>query len=77
MRQDVQRAIAKLAKQELKLKLNERTLKHVKQAMKDLATKRETQQGLMDSIYIAMKEFKKKGKCTKGEPITQEICKPS
>ena len=43
MRYDFQRAIVKLAKSELKLKLNDRTLKHSKQAMKDLATKKETQ----------------------------------
>ena len=76
IRQVFQRAIAKLAKQELKLKLNARTLKHAKQAMKDLATKKEVQQGLEDAIYIAMKEFERKGKCTKGEPITREMCKP-
>ena len=71
------RTIARLAKGEQKYTINERTLKHLEKAMKELASNKDTQQGLEDAIFASMKEFEKKGECSKNhEPVTRAMGKP-
>ena len=54
----------------------EDTLKHIKQAMTDLTTKKESQQNLKEAIFNAMKDLEASGKYNRNDPITREGCEP-
>ena len=43
--------------------------------MKDMATKKEAQLGLEETIFQVMKDLEAKGEYTKKEPITRVSCK--
>ena len=65
MNRDLRRAAAKLAKREEKYIIAEDMLKQMKQAMRDLTTKKESQEGLKVAIFNSMKELQANGKYTK------------
>ena len=71
----LRRAAEKLTEVEEELFINEETLSHMEKAMKNMATKKEDQVGLEETIFEALKQLETNGEYTKNEPITRASCK--
>ena len=71
----MKRAAEKLTEVEENLFINEATLSHMEKAMANIATKKEEQIGLEETIFEVLKDLEAKGAYTKNDPITRESCK--